>query len=106
MWNLVWKADVSQELRVFAWKAATDTLAVRLGLHHRIPSFDLICTICGRTIEDGHHSLVDYTLACALRDEARKLWQLPPEDAFRKEWLLHLLRSSSKKTRSKLLFVL
>jgi hypothetical protein len=47
IWNLVWKAKVPQKLRVFAWKAATSTLAVRSGLHHRIPKIDPTCIMCG-----------------------------------------------------------
>jgi hypothetical protein len=31
--NLVWKAVVPQKLCVFAWKVATGTLAVHVGLH-------------------------------------------------------------------------
>jgi hypothetical protein len=44
VWNLIWKADVPQKLRVFAWRAATGTLAVRSGLHRRISTVDPTCT--------------------------------------------------------------
>jgi hypothetical protein len=37
IWNLVWKAVVTQKLRVFAWKTSTSSLAVRTGLHRRMP---------------------------------------------------------------------
>jgi hypothetical protein len=109
IWNLVWKAKVPQKLRVFAWKAATSTLAVRSGLHHRIPKIDPTCIICGLEVEDGHHALIRCTLARALREEMRKIWTLPPESAFQinsKEWLLHLLSTSSPSIRAKIIFLL
>jgi hypothetical protein len=84
IWNLVWKAFVPQKLRVFAWKAATYTLAVCFELHRRIPEKDLVCIICGCEDEDDHHALVRCTLARALRDEMRKFWSLPSKDFFSK----------------------
>jgi hypothetical protein len=80
VWNLVWKAKVPQKLRVFAWKAATDSLVVRLGLHRRIPTVDPVCSICGQEDESSHHALLRCTLARALRDETRKVWTLPTEE--------------------------
>jgi hypothetical protein len=109
IWDLVWKAEFPQKIRVFAWKAATSTLAVRTGLHRRIPSTDPICTICGREREDDHHALVRCTLARALREEVRKFWRLPPEEVFQvsgKEWLLYLLSNTMREDRPKLLFLL
>jgi hypothetical protein len=67
IWNLVWKAEVPPKLRIFAWRTATSTLAVRSGLHRRIWTVDPTCIICGRMQEDTHHALVSCTLARALR---------------------------------------
>jgi hypothetical protein len=107
IWNLIWKATVPLKLMVFAWKAATSTLAVCAELHHRIPGKDPVCTICG--CEDDHHALVRCTLARALRDEMRKFWVLPLEEVFLqsgKEWLLHLLSNATADTRPKVIFLL
>jgi hypothetical protein len=68
-----------------------------------------MCTVCGREREDDHHALVRCTLARALREELRKLWQLPSEEMFQvsgKEWLLYLLSNTAKEARPKLLFLL
>jgi hypothetical protein len=59
VWEVVWKANVPQKLRVFAWRAATDSLGVLAGLHHRISSINPICSICGREEEDVHHAWSD-----------------------------------------------
>jgi hypothetical protein len=109
IWNLVWKAEVPLKVRIFAWKAATASLAVRSGLHRRMPNFDPICAICGAEVEDGHHALVRCTLARALREELRVHWHLPQEEAFiytGKEWLLHLLENIPKQMQAKVIFML
>jgi hypothetical protein len=69
VWDLVWKARVPQKMRVFAWRAATDSLGVLENLHKRITSVDPICTICGCEGEDAHHALVRCTVARTLREE-------------------------------------
>ena len=109
IWNVIWKAKVPQKLKVFAWKAATSTLAVGTGLHRRISHISPICSICGSEEEDEHHALIRCTMAKALRFEMRKVWSLPPESAFREtgdEWLLHLLGNVSQDMRSQLIFLL
>jgi hypothetical protein len=72
-WNLVWHAKVPQKLRIFAWRAASNSLAVKEGLHRRIPTVDPMCTICGTEPEDVHHALVRCTLARVLRDGMRQV---------------------------------
>jgi hypothetical protein len=57
-WDCIWKTAVHQKIRVFAWKAATNTLAVLDNLHRRIPSVNPTCSICGTAVEDEHHALV------------------------------------------------
>jgi ribonuclease HI len=109
VWEVVWKANVPQKLRVFAWRAATDSLGVLAGLYHRISSINPICSICGREEEDVHHALVRCTLARALRDELRSHWTLPTEEQFlakEGEWLFHLLHNASRDTRPKIIFLL
>jgi hypothetical protein len=67
IWELIWKAKVPRKFRVFAWKVASSTLAVRTALHRRINSANPTCTICGIEEEDSHHALIRCTLANALR---------------------------------------
>jgi hypothetical protein len=68
IWNLVWKTPVPQKIRIFAWRLATDSLAVTLSLHRRIPRVLPMCDLCGFEDEDAHHCMVRCTLARALRD--------------------------------------
>jgi hypothetical protein len=105
----VWQAKVPQKLRVFAWKAATSSLSVCAGLHHRMSKVDPMCTICGAAVEDEHHALITCTLARALRNGMRDYWTLPPEEAFLckgTEWLLSLLNRSHQDSRAQIIFPL
>jgi ribonuclease HI len=109
IWNIVWKAQVPPKLRIFAWKVATSTLAVRTGLHRRIQSVDPTCEICGHMKEDAHHALVSCTMARALRNAMRKHWCLPPESGFLntgQEWFLNLLSNVDTAARSRIIFLL
>jgi ribonuclease HI len=109
IWDLVWKAHVPNKIRVFAWKVATSTLAVKSELHRRINTIEPVCTICGREDEDAHHALVRCTMARALREEMRKVWTLPSEETFQAsgtEWLLSLLNGMHGDMRSRTLFLL
>jgi hypothetical protein len=73
---------VPQKIRVFAWRLATDSLAVTSSLHRRIPRILPICSVCGVKDEDAHHCMVRCTLARALRDGMRNVWSLPTETEF------------------------
>jgi hypothetical protein len=82
VWELVWKAKVPQKIHIFAWRIAIGSLAVRLGMHWRMPNIDPVCAICGMGMEDDHHALIDCTLARDLRHELRNVWSLPSEEVF------------------------
>jgi ribonuclease HI len=109
IWNVIWKAKVPPKLKVFAWKAATDTLAVMANVNHRIKIVSPLCSICGWEVEDGHHALIRCTFARALREELRTSWHLPSESMFSfdgKEWLLVLLQNLDSEMRAKVIFLL
>jgi ABC-type taurine transport system substrate-binding protein len=98
IWDTIWKTDVPQKVRIFAWRAAANSLAVKDNLHRRIHKIDPVCSICGMEDEDVHHALIRCTLAKALRQEMRTVLSLPSNIAFNvtgKEWLLHLLQQLS-----------
>jgi hypothetical protein len=108
VWDTIWKTPVPQKIRVFGWKAATNTLAVQQSLHRRVEKIDPVCSVCGMDVEDEHHALVMCTPARALRDSLRAIWFLPPEAEFRnsgKEWFLNMIINASKETRVKLLYL-
>jgi hypothetical protein len=108
IWQLIWKVTVPQKMRVFAWRAATESLGVLEGLHQRINTINPTCSICGREVEETHHALVRCTLARALRDELRSHWALPPETAFLqagRDWLFHLLSNLVAEVRARIIFL-
>jgi ribonuclease HI len=93
---------------VFAWKAATNTLAVMENVHRRLITVPATCTVCGAASEDAHHALVLCTPARALRDQLRQVWALPPERDFIRtgeEWFLQLLANVPAETKPLLLFL-
>jgi hypothetical protein len=67
----------------FAWRLATDSLAVTSSLHRSIPRILPTCAVCGVDDEDAHHCMVRCTLARALRDGMRTVWSLPSETELR-----------------------
>jgi hypothetical protein len=100
---------VPQKLRIFAWKASTNSLAVRINLHRRITSVDPVYTICGCGKEDTHHALVRCIMDTALRHGMRECWNLPTESAFGdtgNEWFLNLLINEAAVDRSRIIFLL
>lgn len=109
IWNLVWKANVPQKIRVFAWRLATDSLAVAQSLNRRIPKIAPTCSVCGMEGEDAHHAMVRCTLARGLRFGMRDVWQLPNEETFRytgKDWFFNLLDGVTVDMRTKVIFLL
>jgi hypothetical protein len=109
IWDLVWKAKVPLKLKVFAWKAATETLVVKVAVHRRISTVLPTCTICGCGVESVHHALVTCTLARALREGMRAHWDLPTEEEFSlsgKEWIFNLLLQARATQRDQVIFLL
>jgi hypothetical protein len=108
IWNIIWKCPIPQKIRVFAWRLATDSLAVMAKLHRRIPKTDPTCSICGTEQEDAHHAVVRCTMARALRDGLRSVWSIPPEHVFQLtgvDWFLQLLSTLTEELRVKVLFM-
>jgi hypothetical protein len=109
IWNLIWKSPVPQKVRIFAWRLATDSLAVNANVHQRMQKVSPLCPVCCTEEESAHHSMVRCTLARGLRDGMHSVWALPDEKCFRltgQNWLLLLLDGVSSSTRVKLLFLL
>jgi hypothetical protein len=65
--------------------------------------------VCGVEPETSYHATVTCTKARALRNEMRKIWDLPSEEVFRytgPDWLPLLLGNITKERRSLVLLVL
>jgi hypothetical protein len=98
VWDSIWKANVPQKIRVFGWRAATNTLAVLENVHRRISTTRPTCSVCGSAEEDTHHALVECTLSKVLRHGMRSVWTLPPESKFPKsgkEWFLIMITNAA-----------
>jgi hypothetical protein len=109
IWNCIWRTEVQPKIRVFAWRAATDTLPTRKNKWRRSLEVDDRCLICGRDVEDAHHAIIRCTKAAALRETMRNYWKLPDEKCFRytgNDWLQVLLGSVDENTRAKILLLL
>jgi ribonuclease HI len=108
VWDVIWKCQVPQKLRVFTWRLATNSLAVMVNVNRRIHTVLPNCIICGGPEEDEHHAVIGCTLARALRDGLRNHWVLPSEYELRKtgrEWVIQLLVNASKEMRVKIVFM-
>jgi hypothetical protein len=62
---------VQPKIRVFAWRAATDTLPTKKNKWRRSLEVDDRCLIYGRDVEDAHHAIIRCTKAAALRETMR-----------------------------------
>lgn len=57
-WDSIWKCNVPNKVRVFAWKAASDCLATMVNKKKRMMASSDTCTICGVDSEDTAHALL------------------------------------------------
>lgn len=106
LWNLVCKAPVLPKVRMFAWKLATNSLAVQQSRSRRLKKEQPTCSICGMEEEDGFHEVIRCTKAKALRDALRVHWSLPEEHDLLNsgcDWVLVLLANSAIDVRRNLL---
>ena len=80
LWNIIWKANVPQKIRIFAWRAASNSLAVQVNRvkHHQVILGT--CSICGVEDECVFHALVCCPKVRAFRMGLREVWNLPDED--------------------------
>lgn len=82
IWNLIWQAKVPQKVKIAGWRITTESMAARENKMHQTLVKMATCTICGMEDESEFHVVIACTKARALRDEIRRVWQLPPERCF------------------------
>ena len=92
----------------FAWRVATNSLAVQVNrvVHHQT-TFQM-CTICGMEDESTFHALVMCPKAVALRMTMRDIWELPTENVFRYtgyDWFIVLLSQLKPVMRYQSIFI-
>ena len=108
IWDIIWKANIPQKIKIFAWRAATNSLAVQMNRvkHHRTDS--CMCSICGVEDEDIVHALVSCSKAHALRMAVRERWNISDEEFFKcmgLDWLLILPAQLGLRQREQILFL-
>lgn len=109
IWDIIWKAKIPEKIKKFGWRIATNTLPTKLNKCRRTLEVDSTYNICGNGEENEYHAVISYTKSRALRDEMRKVWDIPSEAHFRftrVDWLQNLLGPCSTETRTKLLLLL
>jgi ribonuclease HI len=57
IWDLIWKCNVPQKVKVFCWRAANNCLANQENKKKRNLERSEICCICGNETEDVSHAL-------------------------------------------------
>lgn len=79
VWNHIWKCPVPQKVRIFAWKAATNSLATRDNKRRRRLELDDTCCVCGMEKDDvtmlfvAAQTLKLYGMPCARYGIYRRL---------------------------------
>uniref|UniRef100_A0A452XQ96 Reverse transcriptase zinc-binding domain-containing protein n=1 Tax=Aegilops tauschii subsp. strangulata TaxID=200361 RepID=A0A452XQ96_AEGTS len=109
IWNLIWKSNVPQKVKVTGWRIATESVATKQNKMHRTLEKMARCSICGLEDENEYHAVIACTKARALRSELRKFWHLPSENRFcytGNDWLLVLLDACDETTRARILLLI
>jgi hypothetical protein len=105
----IWKTNVPQKVRIFAWRLSQEGLATQENRKRRTLVENARCTICGWEDESGYHATIRCTKAWALRLELRKHWMLPEEAKFTHtgpDWLQILLTQQKADMKAKILLML
>jgi hypothetical protein len=90
------------ELHVITWQQKKNKLKKKLEV-------DGICVVCGCEDESSYHATVACTKSKALRQEMRKIWDIPNENSFKftgPDWLLILLDGINNEKRGLVLMLL
>jgi hypothetical protein len=58
IWKLIWKSQVPEKVRIFAWRAVHGALATEENKRRRGIHVTGICLVCGREPEDTSHMFI------------------------------------------------
>jgi hypothetical protein len=108
-WDLIWKCEVPQKVRSFAWKVATDSLATMANKTKRKLERIATCGVCGSETEDTQHALLRCSQSRFLLMAMQGDGHFPVLTDVRmdnKAWLFDLLDRLSESERAALLLVL
>ena len=72
VWKKIWKMKVPNKIQYFIWRAAKDSLPIKVNLKARHVLVDDVCEGCG----DYSESTLHFLWLC---DQARVVWMSGPE---------------------------
>ena len=52
-WKVIWKINIPKKIRIFFWRACTDSLPTMKILHHRKVVASPLCTACFKAAKDN-----------------------------------------------------
>jgi hypothetical protein len=72
LWQNIWKTNVSNKVRIFSWRLASDNLPTRENKRRRTLQIQNTCVVCRNAEEDSVHATVECTKGRALREKMRE----------------------------------
>lgn len=90
-WHVIWKLQLPQKIKNFAWRVLHNSLAVGSNLKRRGINHDPMCSQCGENEEDVDHTLRKCSLAQTIWYSSPLRLQFSVEFHSFKEWFLFLL---------------
>jgi hypothetical protein len=96
IWKKIWKCNIPEKMRIFAWKALSNGLATEENKRRHHMPVSGICRICGNEKENTYHALVHCHHASALWDMMMMMeWYVPRittpiQENWLETWLLPL----------------
>jgi hypothetical protein len=96
IWKKIWKCNIPEKVRIFAWKALSNALATEMNKKRRHFPLTGLCQVCGNGQEDSRHALIGCPHATALWSAMGQVWLIPevPNQTRREDWLEAWLESA------------
>lgn len=108
-WNMLWKCNVPQKVKIFAWKVALDCLATMVNKKRRKLEATDVCAICGTEEEDIAHALYRCPHAKSLwmvMKESQNISCIMDDGPFVSGWIFDRLEHLLEPERAMFLMVL
>jgi hypothetical protein len=77
IWKKIWKCNIPEKVRIFAWRAVSNSLATEGNkVRHHLPVSGL-CRVCHAHPEDTYHAIMHCQHASTLWEAMREVWTIP-----------------------------
>jgi hypothetical protein len=83
IWTSIWKSQVPEKVRIFAWRAIHGALATEMSKKRRNMRVTGICQVRGMEMEDTTHMIFHCPHAVNLWKAMREVWSIPPYEHLR-----------------------